>query len=463
MTAALYPAFLKLDGLPVVVVGGGPVAASKLDGLLAAGARVTVVAPAVVASIRARVTVIEERFRAAHLDGARWVVAAATPEVNREVAEAAAARGLFVNAVDDPAVATAYLGGGVRRGPVGVAVSTRGRVAPLPRRRRAPRSCRDRDLDRRARARARGPVARGARGDPARRARAVDRGREVRARGLEAGTRADGRASSAAAPCARSPLRGSLGMTGFVSLVGAGPGDPDLLTLRAVDRLRRADLVLYDALVEEELLQLAPQAKRFYVGKRAGRHSIDQDGIHRLMVRAAQRGERVVRLKCGDPFVLGRGGEEALALEAAGVAYEIVPGLSSAIAAPALAGIPVTHRGLSAGFAVLSGHAANSYGPVIDSLAPGSLTLVVLMGLRTRGELAERLAQRGWSPDTPAAVVLGASHEHTTRWLGTLATLATAEIDMELAGIIVVGAVVELATQIANDYANEPARVLENA
>ncbi len=423
MTAALYPAFLKLDGLPVVVVGGGPVAASKLDGLLAAGARVTVVAPAVVASIRARVTVIEERFRAAHLDGARWVVAAATPEVNREVAEAAAARGLFVNAVDDPAVAPAYRGGVGRRG----------------------------------------PVARGARGDPPRRARAVDRRREVRARGLEACARADGRAPPAAASRARSPLRGSLRMTGFVSLVGAGPGDPDLLTLRAVDRLRRADLVLYDALVEEELLQLAPQAKRFYVGKRAGRHSIDQDGIHRLMVRAAQRGERVVRLKCGDPFVLGRGGEEALALEAAGVAYEIVPGLSSAIAAPALAGIPVTHRGLSAGFAVLSGHAAESYGPVIDSLAPGSLTLVVLMGLRTRGELAERLAQRGWSADTPAAVVLGASHEHTTRWLGTLATLATAEIDMELAGIIVVGAVVELATQIANDYANEPARVLENA
>ena len=251
-------------------------------------------------------------------------------------------------------------------------------------------------------------------------------------------------------------------MSGFVSLVGAGPGDPELLTVRAVDRLRRADLVLYDALVEEELLQLAPQAKRFYVGKRAGRHSIDQDGIHRLMVRAAQRGERVVRLKCGDPFVLGRGGEEALALEAAGLAYEIVPGLSSAIAAPALAGIPVTHRGLAAGFAVVSGHAADSYGPVIDSLAPGSLTLVVLMGVRTRGELADRLVERGWPAETPAAIVLGASHAGSTRWVGTLATLAAAEIDLELAGIIVVGAVVDLATQIANDYASEPARVLEN-
>jgi uroporphyrin-III C-methyltransferase / precorrin-2 dehydrogenase / sirohydrochlorin ferrochelatase len=126
---ALYPAFLKLEGLPVVVVGGGTVAASKLDGLLAAGAQVTVVAPQVLASIRDRVTVIEEPFRAAHLDGARWVVAAATPEINREVAAAASARGLFVNAVDDPSVATAYLGGVVRRGEVEIAISTGG-LAP---------------------------------------------------------------------------------------------------------------------------------------------------------------------------------------------------------------------------------------------------------------------------------------------------------------------------------------------
>ena len=239
-------------------------------------------------------------------------------------------------------------------------------------------------------------------------------------------------------------------MSGFVSLVGAGPGDRELLTLRAVDRLRKADLVLYDALTPEDMLELAPQAKRFYVGKRAGRHSIDQDGIHRLMVRAANRGERVVRLKCGDPFVLGRGGEEALALEAAGVAYEVVPGLSSAIAAPALAGIPVTHRGLSQGFAVFSGHTTQH----AESVAPHTLTLVVLMGLRTRAELAQRLIARGWSASTPAAIVLGASHEGSTRWLGTLETLGTADIDSELAGIIVVGAVVELATQITNDYAS---------
>ena len=241
-------------------------------------------------------------------------------------------------------------------------------------------------------------------------------------------------------------------MSGFVSLVGAGPGDPELLTMRAVDRLRRADLVFYDALVEEDLLALAPQAKRFFVGKRAGRHSIAQDGIHRLMVRAAQRGERVVRLKCGDPFVLGRGGEEALALEAAGVAYEVVPGLSSAIAAPALAGIPVTHRGLAAGFAVLSGHAESSYAPAIASLAPGSLTIVVLMGLRARGDVAQALIARGWAATTPAAVVLGASHEGSTRWVGTIGSLASAPVDSELAGIIVVGEVVSLASKIVNEH-----------
>jgi uroporphyrin-III C-methyltransferase/precorrin-2 dehydrogenase/sirohydrochlorin ferrochelatase len=129
VTDALYPVFLKLEGLPVVVVGGGTVAASKLDGLLAAGANVTVVAPNVQPEIRARANVIESEFQAAHLDGARWVVAAATPEVNRNVAVAAAARGLFVNAVDDPASATAYLGGVIRRGPVEIAISTGG-LAP---------------------------------------------------------------------------------------------------------------------------------------------------------------------------------------------------------------------------------------------------------------------------------------------------------------------------------------------
>ncbi len=235
---------------------------------------------------------------------------------------------------------------------------------------------------------------------------------------------------------------------GFVSLVGAGPGDPELMTLRALRRLREADLVLNDALVPTALLELAPQAKRFFVGKRAGRHSIDQDTIHKLMIRAARRGERVVRLKCGDPFVLGRGGEEALALREAGVPFEIVPGLSSAIAAPALAGIPVTHRGLASGFAVISGHAPSSYHPILAGIAPGALTLVVLMGLGQRAALAQFLVEHAWPASTPSAIVLGASHPEAATWTGTLAELGRAPVDTELPGILVIGAVVSLAETI---------------
>lgn len=237
-------------------------------------------------------------------------------------------------------------------------------------------------------------------------------------------------------------------MSGFVSLVGAGPGDPELLTVRALDRLQRADLILDDALVPDTLRALAPKAKRFYVGKRAGRHSIDQDGIHKLMIRAARRGERVVRLKAGDPFVFGRGGEEALALEAAHVAYEIVPGISSAMAAPALAGIPVTHRGLASGFAVISGHAREAYAPILDGITPGSLTLVVLMGVRTRGAIAEHLIARGWRSETPAAIVHGASQPGSITWIGTIAELGDAAFATELPAVIVVGDVVGLSSQI---------------
>jgi uroporphyrin-III C-methyltransferase/precorrin-2 dehydrogenase/sirohydrochlorin ferrochelatase len=234
---------------------------------------------------------------------------------------------------------------------------------------------------------------------------------------------------------------------GHVSLVGAGPGDPELLTLRALRRLREADLILNDALVPAALLELAPQARRFFVGKRAGRHSIEQDTIHRLMIRAARRGDRVVRLKCGDPFVFGRGGEEALALAEAGVSFEIVPGLSSALAGPALAGIPVTHRGAAAGFAVISGHAASAYEPLLAGLAPAAMTVVVLMGVATRAAIAEFLIARGWSAATPAAIVLGASHADAAAWRGALADLGAAPVTAQ-PGLLVIGAVVDLAPVI---------------
>lgn len=233
---------------------------------------------------------------------------------------------------------------------------------------------------------------------------------------------------------------------GLVSLVGAGPGDPDLLTRKGARRLEEADLVLYDALVTREMLALAPRALRHPVGKRGGRPSTSQDSIHRIMIRAARRGRRVVRLKCGDPFVFGRGGEEALALAAAGVPCEVVPGVTSALSAPALEGIPVTHRGLSSAFVVVSGHAERAYGPILESLAPGSATVVVLMGLASRSRTSQMLLERGWSPGTPAAVVLGASTPASRTWLGSLSELGEAPVaNTDLPGTIVVGEVVTLA------------------
>jgi uroporphyrin-III C-methyltransferase / precorrin-2 dehydrogenase / sirohydrochlorin ferrochelatase len=241
-------------------------------------------------------------------------------------------------------------------------------------------------------------------------------------------------------------------MRGFVSLVGAGPGDPDLLTLRAVDRLRAADLVLYDALVDRAALRHAPQARWAYVGKRAGRHSIAQETIERVMIRRALRGERIVRLKSGDPVVFGRGGEEALALAEAGVPCEIVPGVSSAVAAPALSGIPVTHRGLASAFVVVSGHAEEAYGPVLRDLSPGSATLVILMGIATRAATSALLLRRGWPAETPAAILFSASRPDASTWRGTLGGVASVKAS-EAPGIIVVGATVALADRLQTAHA----------
>jgi len=236
-------------------------------------------------------------------------------------------------------------------------------------------------------------------------------------------------------------------MSGFVSLVGAGPGDPDLLTVRAVRLLAQADVVYYDALVAPRVLELAPQAHCFSVGKRCGKVAISQETIHKLIIRAARQGKRVVRLKGGDPFVFGRGGEEALALAAAGIPFEVVPGVSNAVAAPALAGIPVTHRGLASAFVTVSGHAESTFRPVLESLAPGSATVVVLMGLHNKERVAETLIGAGWAPATPAAVVFGAGTEEQDVWTGDLARLRAGALDPPAGnrpGTLVIGAVVSL-------------------
>ena len=235
-------------------------------------------------------------------------------------------------------------------------------------------------------------------------------------------------------------------MKGHVSLVGAGPGDPALLTRAAIARLRAAEFVLYDALVDDRILRYARRARRFFVGKRAGRHAMTQTAIHALMIRAARRGRRVVRLKGGDPFVFGRGGEEALALQHAGISYDVVPGISSAIAAPAAAGIPVTHRGVASAFLVVSGHEAEAFASAIAQLQPNGVTVVVLMGLGRSAAIACDLIDRGWSRGTPAAVIVDASRAKQQVWRGTLEQLAAEEsvMDTSGAGTIVIGDVVAL-------------------
>jgi uroporphyrin-III C-methyltransferase len=242
-------------------------------------------------------------------------------------------------------------------------------------------------------------------------------------------------------------------MSGHVSLVGAGPGDPDLLTLRAARRLAEADLVLYDALCARETRLMAPEARWFYVGKRAGRESISQRAINRLLVRAARRGFCVVRLKSGDPFVLGRGGEEALALVEAGIPFEVIPGVSSVVAAPGLAGIPLTHRGLASAFLVVSGHTPAAFQPTLAGLSPGSATVVVLMGLGARAAIVETLCARGWDPATPAAIVAGAATADAWRWLGRLDELGGVEPPATGApGLLVIGAVAALAPTLQAQF-----------
>lgn len=231
---------------------------------------------------------------------------------------------------------------------------------------------------------------------------------------------------------------------GRVSLVGAGPGDPELWTVRALKRVQEADLVLYDALVDAEALRTLTDAQCFCVGKRAGRASVKQDTINRLMIRAARQGKRVVRFKGGDPFVFGRGAEEALALANAGIAFEVVPGVTAAVAAPELAGIPVTHRGLSSGFLVLAGQTGDALEATLGAIRPHSVTLVSMMGLAHRGELATRLIAHGWSSETRAAIVCGASTAAEWTWTGRLADVESVAPPDGIAGVVVVGEVVRV-------------------
>jgi uroporphyrin-III C-methyltransferase/precorrin-2 dehydrogenase/sirohydrochlorin ferrochelatase len=214
--------------------------------------------------------------------------------------------------------------------------------------------------------------------------------------------------------------------------------------------LREADLVLYDALVSKEVRDIASRALLIDVGKRAGGSQTPQREIERLLIEGARQGLRVVRLKGGDPFVFGRGGEEALALQEAGIAFEIVPGVTTAVAAPALAGIPVTHRGMAPGFIALNGSDPDAVERVVASIVPRSLTIVVLMGVAARRAVVDRLLAGGWDRDTPSAIVLGAATDAMWTWRGPLHALAGVELPSSAApGTVVIGDVAGLPIDVS--------------
>ena len=231
-------------------------------------------------------------------------------------------------------------------------------------------------------------------------------------------------------------------MSGKVYLVGAGPGDPGLITIKGVECLRCADVVVYDRLIAPALLDFAPvHAEKIYVGKASSDHTLPQDDINALLVEKARTGKIVVRLKGGDPFVFGRGGEEALALAAAGIAFEIVPGLSSAIAAPAYAGIPVTHRGVAASFAVATGHLRDDTDPTSNFQPP---TSVFLMGVENLEQIVASLLESGRNANTPAALVRWGTTPQQQTVVGNLGNIVERSRDLKPPAVLIVGAVVNL-------------------
>ena len=243
--------------------------------------------------------------------------------------------------------------------------------------------------------------------------------------------------------------------TGIVYLVGAGPGAADLITLRALNCLKQADVVLYDNLANEQLLDHAAAAEQIYVGKSSGRHTMPQQEINTLLEQKARAGNTVVRLKGGDPYIFGRGGEEALHLVAAGIPFEVVPGVTAACAAAACTGIPLTHRALSSGVSLITGHVSKNRDELsaIDwrELGGGNTTLVFYMGLGNITTICSQLIAHGRAADTPVAVISSATTAAQRQVITTLEHAANAVRRAALSAptLIIVGAVVVLQAQLA--------------
>lgn len=257
-------------------------------------------------------------------------------------------------------------------------------------------------------------------------------------------------------------------MIGKVYLVGAGPGSIELLTLKAHRLLLAADIVVYDRLVSQEILALAPaRAKRMDVGKQSGRHPVPQDRINELLVSLGRSGGTIIRLKGGDPFLFGRGGEEALALAAAGIPFEVVPGITTAQGCASIANVPLTHRGIASGLRLIAGHsrADASLDPDWRGLADAETTLVVYMGLASISEVAERLIAHGRDPSTPVLAVMAATRAEEKRLVTTLQAVSSdaERAKLESPTIFIIGEVVRLARILNGGVTNEVGALLAAA
>jgi len=456
---AYFAAFLDLKGKPGIVAGGGPVAALKVETLLRSGVRVTVVAPGLCPRL-AELTLLgavrhePRRFQSGDLVGAEIAIAATDDEaVNEAVAAAARALRIPVNVADDAARSSFIMPSVVDRPPVQIAISTAGASPVIARKLRM--------LIESAVPHAFGRLA-----ALAARFRAASKRRfpepEARRRFWEEvvdGPVADlvfSGAEAAAGKRLEESLSGDASaapVTGFVSLVGAGPGNPELLTLRALRVMQRANVVLYDHLVAPALVDLARRdAERLYVGKEKDRHALGQDEINALMVRLAREGKRVVRLKGGDPFIFGRGGEEIEALAAQGIDFEVVPGVTAAAGAASYAGIPLTHRDYAQSCVFATGHLKDGSAQ-LDwvALARPHQTVAIYMGVGGLAKICEGLIRHGLSPDLPAALVEKATWPEQRVIEGTLGTLpALAEqAAVKPPALLIAGEVVRLRSRLA--------------
>ncbi|MEV8519319.1 siroheme synthase CysG [Dyella marensis] len=453
----LYPLFADLAGRRVLVVGGGAVAERKAAALLEAGAAVTVGALSATGTLQAwadagRLELRLGGFQQAWLDEC-WLVVAATgePLLNRRIATLAERRRLFVNVVDDAQLCSFHVPAVIDRDPVTIAISSGGTAPVLARLlREGLESLLDPAL---------GPLAAlAARLRESIRARLPDLGARRRFyEQLFAGPVLQllrrAQPAEAEAEAERALAGAATRSSGSVVLVGAGPGDPGLLTLRGLRALQEADVILYDRLAGAEVLALARRdAERIEVGKEAGNHHVTQERIHALLLEHAQAGRRVVRLKGGDPFVFGRGGEELEHLRAHGIPYEVVPGITAAVACAAYAGVPLTHRDHAQSVRLLTAHCRGSNDSLDwPALARERQTLAVYMGVSELGTVQAQLLAHGRAPSTPFALVENGSRPQQRVVTGTLARLHELAVAhaVRAPALLILGEVAALASSLA--------------